>query len=305
MRILLVAALLLLPAAAPAKTINVELELTPFTGDPKNDSVEVVAGTARVFLDNVPVAEQEVEKDEVPVLFEAREIAPAVWVTAESLGPIVRKGKNTIRFVFEPTDPQAAYRAQLRWASVMDGAKETREPGRSTSTNQADEGVDDKAATGKLVMEHVFDADFAVDQPWHHLPPVTTLTDDDRRALAALVTERAGWFKPDFAQLYEALAGTPHLDLAELRKRKCLEAAHKAGVHITTVPSDQLDYVTTGGPEVLVRGKRGELYPPDQTAFARIKGDEMQMCAGMALMRLYPKQLVAVRAQGGAWTVVY
>jgi hypothetical protein len=305
MRILLLLAILLVAAAAPAKTFNVELKFTPFTGDPKNDTVEVVPGTARVLLNNVPIADQEIEKHEVPVLFEAREIAPAVWVTTQSLGPIVRKGKNTIRFVFEPADPQASYRAQLRWASVQDRAKETREPGRSTSTNQADEGVDDKAANGKLVMEHEFEADFAIDQPWHHLPPVASLTDDDRRALAALVTERAEWFKPDFTQVYKALAGTPGVDLAEIRKRKCLEAAHKAGVHITAVPSGQIDYVTTGGPEVVVRGKRGELYPPDQAAFGRIKGDEMQMCAGMALARVYPKQLVAVRTPGGTWVVVY
>ena len=305
MRILLALALLLVPARAPAKVLNVEFKFTPFTGDPKNDTVEVVAGTAHVFLDDVPVADQPVEKHEVPVLFDAREIAPAVWVTADSLGPILRKGKNTIRFVFEPTDPQASYRAQLRWASVVDRAKETREPGRSTSTNQSDEGVDDKAANGKLVMEHEFTADFAVDQPWHHLPPVTTLTDDDRVALGALVNERVEWFKPDFTQVYKALVGTPHVDLNEIRKKKCLEAAHKAGVHVTAVPSTELDYVTTGGPEVVVRAKRGELYPPDQAAFARIKGDELQMCAGMALARVYPKQLVAVRTPGGTWVVVY
>jgi hypothetical protein len=305
MRLLLLVAIVVGSGVAPAKTLNVELKFTPFTGDPKDDTVEVVPGTAHVLLNNVPVADQEMEKHEVPVLFEAREIAPAVWVTADSLGPIVRKGKNTIRFVFEPKDPQAPYRAQLRWATIGDRGKETREPGRATSTNQSDEGVDDKAANGKLTMEHEFVADFAADQPWHHLPPVATLSDDDRRALAALVTERVEWFKPDFTQVYKALASTPHVDLTELRKRKCLEAAHKAGVHITAVPTGELDYVTTGGPEVVVRGKRGELYPPDQAAFGRIKGDEMQMCAGMALARVYPKQLVAVRTPGGTWVAVY
>jgi hypothetical protein len=305
MRVLVLIALLLAPALAPARVLNVELKFSPFTGDPKDDTVEAVPGVAHVLLNGVPVADQEVEKHELRVLFDAREIAPAVWVTAESLGPIVRKGKNTIRFVFEPADPQASYRAQLRWATVLDRTKETREPGRATSTNQAGEGVDDKVANGKLVMDHEFDADFAVDQPWHHLPPVTSLTDDDRRALAALVAERVEWFKPDFTQLYKALAGMPHMDLEQLRKRKCFEAAHKAGVHVTPVPTGELDYVTTGGPEVVVRGKRGELYPPDQAAFARIKGDDVQMCAGMALARIYPKQLVAVRTPGGTWVVVY
>src|SRR5262245_55907165 len=143
MRLLVLAALLVLPAVAPAKVVNVELKFTPYTGDTKEDSVEVVAGTARVFLNGVPIAEQEVEKHEVPVLFEAREIAPAVWVTADSLGPIVRKGTNTIRFEFVPSDGSASYRAQLRWASVTDQTKETREPGRYAGTNQAGEGSEE------------------------------------------------------------------------------------------------------------------------------------------------------------------
>jgi hypothetical protein len=305
MRIAVLVALLLVPVAARAKVVNVELKFTPYVGDTKNDSVDVVAGTARVFLNGVPIAEQEVEKHEVPVMFEAREIAPAVWVTAESLGPLVRKGKNTIRFEFVPTDAKIAYKAQLRFASVVDQAKETREPGRYAATNQAQEAAQEKAGTGPLVMSHEFTADFATDQPWHHLPPVTSLTEEDRRALAALVTERVGWFKPDFTPIYKTLAGMPHIDMAELRKRKCLEAAHKAGVHITAVPESELDFVTPGGPEVVVRGKRGELYPPDRGAFARIEGDEMQMCAGMALARIYPTQLVAVRTPAGSWVVVY
>jgi hypothetical protein len=304
MRILLLIALLLVPAVAPAKVVNAEFKFTPYVGDTKDDSVDVVAGTARVFLNGVPVAEQEVEKHEVPVVFEAREIAPAVWVTAESLGPLVRKGKNTIRFEFVPADATVAYKARLQFASVSDQKKETREPGRLTATNQAQEAAQEQAGTGPIAMTHEFTADFATDQPWHHLPPVTSLTDEDKHALAALVAERATWFAPDFTSIYKALAGTPHVDLAEIRKRKCLEAAHKAGVHVTAVPESGLDFVTPGGPEVVVRGKRGELYPPDRAAFERIKGDDMQTCAGMALARVYPKQLVVVRTPGGTWVAV-
>ena len=95
------------------------------------------------------------------------------------------------------------------------------------------------------------------------------------------------------------------VDLGEIRKRKCLEAAHKAGVHITAASPGNLELVTTGGPEVVVRSKRGELYPPDREAFERIKGGEMQMCAGMALAVVYPQRLVAVRTPNGNWEVVY
>ncbi len=113
------------------------------------------------------------------------------------------------------------------------------------------------------------------------------------------------WFKPDFAAIYKQLAATQGVEVAEIRKRKCLEAAHKAGVHVSAAPRGDLEFVTTGGPEVIVRAKRGELYPPDRTAFERIKGDEMQMCAGMALAVAYPQRLVAVRTPQGNWEVVY
>jgi hypothetical protein len=135
-------------AIAAAKTTNVEFKFTRFTGDPKADSVQVVRGKARVFQNNVPIAEEDVEAHEVPVMFEEREIAPTVWVTAESLGPIVRKGKNTIRFEFDPSETGSAYRAQLRWASVTDQVREQHDAGRYQGTNQAGEGVDDKAANG-------------------------------------------------------------------------------------------------------------------------------------------------------------
>lgn len=303
MRILAFMLLLAVPAAA--KTINVEFKFTPYSGDTKDDHVQVVAGKARVFLNNVPIATQDVEVHEVPVMFDEREIAPAVWVTAESLGPIVRKGKNTVRFEFEPSTP-GAYRAQLRWASVTDQVRKESTPGHGKSTNQADEGADDKEASGRIVMEREFTGDFATDQPWHHLPPVTSVTDDDRQALAARVQERVDWFKPDFTLIYKALAAEPHADLAELRKRKCLEAAHKAGVRISAVPASQLDIVVTGGPEVVVQAKGGgPLYPPDQAAFEKIKGDEMQMCAGMALSMVYRPRLVAVRTPAGNWEIVY
>ena len=36
----------------------------------------------------------------------------------------------------------------------------------------------------------------------------------------------------------------------------------------------------------------------------KIKGEQMQMCAGMALMTVYPPRLVAVRTPNGNWEVV-
>jgi hypothetical protein len=288
-----------------AAVVNVEFKFTPFTGDPaKDDHVQTVAGTAQVFINNVPVAAQEVRKDSVPVLFEDHEIGPSVWIPMRSAGAVVRKGKNTIRIEFEPADGKAAYRAQLRWASVMDEVKEAREPGHYSGTNQDAEGVDDKKATGKVVFEREFAADFATDVPWHHFPAVTVLGDEDKQRLTAMLQERAGWFKPDFAALYKSLAGKQRIDVDAVRKAKCLDAAYKAGVRVAAPSADQLEFVTTGNPEVVVRRKSGELFALDPKAFEGIKG-EAQMCAEMTVATVYPPQLVVVRMQNGGWEAVY
>ncbi len=116
------------------------------------------------------------------------------------------------------------------------------------------------------MFEREFVADFARDLPWHHYPALTALGDDDKQRLAALVRGRAEWFKPDFAPLYKALAGTPELDVTGVRKAKCLDAAYAAGVRIAPPPADDLEFVTTGRPEVVVRRKGGHLFAPDPAA---------------------------------------
>jgi hypothetical protein len=213
-------ALALWPSLAAAGVLNVEFKFTPFTGDAKADHVESVPGTARVLLNGVPFAEQPVQQQTLPVMFDEREVASAVWVPVASMGPAVRKGKNTIRVEFEPNDPKLAYTAQLRWASVTD---QVREEG-TRSTNQADEGVESKPATGPITLERTFTADFAKDQPWHHYHAVTTLTDADKEQLAKLAGERVGWFTPPFAAIYKALDGQEGVKVAEVRKAKCLDA---------------------------------------------------------------------------------
>ena len=186
MRNLALTLLLIWPALAGAKVLNVEFKFTPYTGDAKkDDQVQSVAGTARVLINNVPYAEQPVRKDTLPVMFDEREIAAAVWVPTESMGPALRKGKNTIKLEFEPEDAKAPYRAQFRWASVTDQVTEREHEGGKHSTNQADEGVDDKEAKGTVVFEREFVADFAKDMPWHHFPAVASLGYYDRQKLGA------------------------------------------------------------------------------------------------------------------------
>ncbi|NVN93081.1 MAG: hypothetical protein HXX11_21140 [Desulfuromonadales bacterium] len=293
---------------ATAGVVNVEFKFTPFVGDPsKADQVETMPGTASVFINNVQVAEQEVSRKEVPVLFEEREIAPAVWVPAQSLGPALRKGKNRVRIEFQPSDSTAPYRAQLRWASVTDQVTKTEDaPNRIRETNQSGEGVDDRKALGRVIFEREFIADFASDLPWHHYPPVTALSDKDRQELASLVKERAMTFKPNFGGAYQILKNNRNIILADVKKLKCLDKAYAAGVRIIAQPPEKLDFVITGNPEVVVQGKMGELFKPlDPKLFDSITDDTVQMCAGMILSVLYPPRFVVVRSPSGTWEVAY
>lgn len=307
MRLLIAALLLFASSLASAGVINVEFKFTPYTGDLKEDHVQTVAGKAKVFINNAPFAEQEIRKDSVMVLFDDREIAPSVWVPAHSLGPVLRKGKNSIRIEFQPTDAKASYRAQLSWASVMDESTEAESASGTTQmTNQSGEGMEDKPATGKIVLERDFVADFATDLPWHHNPPITALSDADKHQLAESVTARASLFKPDFAGIYRSLDGREGLQVAEIKKAKCLDAAYAAGIRVAASPFEKLDFVLTGGPEVVVESKSGPLFDlGGEKAFGRIQGDDTQMCAGVTLSVAYPPHLAFVRTAAGTWEVAY
>jgi hypothetical protein len=291
---------------APAAVINVEFKFTPFIGDPAVDQeVTTVPGKAQVFINNVPFAEQETHEEKLPVLFDEHEVSPAVWVPTSSAGAVVRRGKNKIRIEFTPNDPAKTYRAQLRWASVTDQPTEEAGPGSVHATNQADEGVDDrKAAKGKVVFEKEFTADFALDLPWHHYPAVTSLTEEDKQKITALLKMRAEWFQPDFAALYKAIEENESLKVDDVRRAQCLENAYKAGVRVTAPQTGDLDFTTTGGPEVMVSRKGGTLFSLDEKTFAGVKDEDIQMCAGMVLSTVYPGRLGVVRKPDGAWEIV-
>ena len=301
------AALLLWSSLAQAATLNVELHFAPFVGDLKKSSVQTVPGKATVYVNNVMVAEQPVEKRDVPVIFDAREVAAPIWITASSLGPALRKGKNKVRIEFAPNDPKLAYMTQLRWNEVTDQVtRGSTASGASTATNQAGAGSDVKPATGKVTLEREFVADFASDLPWHHYPAVSTLTDEDKKKLAALIRARMDVYKPNFAAAYKALENVKGIDVGEVRKNKCLDLAYAAGVRVNVVAPGELEFQTTGNPEVVVKSRKGELYPvADAKSFDRIKGDELQMCAGIVLSILFPQRLVVVRNPAGEWQVAY
>ena len=303
MRITLVAALVLLSSHATAAILNVEFSFTPFIGDLKARTVQHFPGRAHVYVNNVLFAEDSVPSQSVPV--ENEEAYSAVWVPTMNLGPVLRKGTNKVRIEFVPDDPATEYQAQFRWWSATDSR------GRSASSvraqgNTAEAGMDYTTASGRIVAEREFTADFAQDLPWHHYPPVAVITDADRKRIAALVAARADAFKPNFAAAYQMLQASPNVDVAEVRKMSCLEAAYAAGVRAAAVPASTLDYTTTGNQEVVVRSRAGPLYSFDRTAIGRIPGtDDMQLCAGIMLSILLPPRLAVVRSPSGWWQVVY
>jgi hypothetical protein len=135
---------------------------------------------------------------------------------------------------------------------------------------------------------------------------ITTVSAEDKKSLAALLKARTEVFKPDFAAAYKLLSANRSIQVAEVRKLKCLDAAYAAGVRIAPAAADQIDYVMTGNPEIVVTSRTGELYPvADPKTFERIKGDEVQMCAGMMLSILFPARMAVVRTPSGEWQVVY
>ncbi len=292
--------------ASAAEVINVEFKFTPFVGNPiSEDQVKTVAGTARIFVNGIPYAEQEVGENDVPVMFDEREIAAAVWLPTQSCGSILRKGKNKVRIEFEPADAKLLYRAQFRWASVMDESTEESADGSYAATNQLGEGGEEKEGSGTLAFEREFQADFATDEPWHHAPAVTALDEADRKALAALVAERVEAFRPDFAKVYTLLEGHEGIDVAALKEAKCLDKAYEAGARIASPPAADIEFVLTGNPEVVIRAKAGNLFfPADMSAFQRITDEDVQMCVGMAFSVSYPPRMIVVRSASGGWQVV-
>jgi hypothetical protein len=292
--------------ASAADVINVEFKFTPFVGNPMSeDQVKTVAGTARISLNGIPYAEQEVGESDVPVMFEEREIAAAVWLPTQSCGSILRKGKNTIRIEFAPADAKQMYRAQFRWASVMSESTEESAEGSYVATNQSGSGGEEKEGSGTLAFEREFQADFAIDEAWHHAPPVTALDDADRNALSALVTERVEAFRPDFAKIYELLEGREGIELAALKEAKCLDKAYEAGARIASPSAGEIEFLLTGNPEVVVRAKNGNLFfPADMSAFDRITDEDVQMCVGMVFSAVYPPRILVVRTASGGWQVI-
>lgn len=310
MRILILFVIMALFAGLPAnaEVLDVEFGFSPYhpPEEAQPGHVITVPGTVVVYLNKVMVAEQVMVRRELPVLFTERSISPAVWMPVRSLGSSLRKGTNSIRVEFTPADPQQPYVARFTWADVTDQVTRTGDDsGRTTVTNYSGTGKDEKTVTGRVVFERSFAADFAVDRPWHHYPPVTALSRADKARLAALLKERANRFKPDFSELYALMQHVPHLNAAEVKKADCLQKAYTAGVRMRAPAPGTIAFALSGNQEVQLHGKGGPLFPFGPERFAGIKGEEAQQCAALTLYMLYPPRLTVVRNPAGSWEVVY
>jgi hypothetical protein len=65
-----------------------------------------------------------------------------------------------------------------------------------------------------------------------------------------------------------------------------------------------VEIATTDSAAVSVRGKGEHLYVLDPSQFEKVKDEDVQMCAGMALAMVYQPRLIVVRAPGGTWKAV-
>jgi hypothetical protein len=91
-----------------------------------------------------------------------------------------------------------------------------------------------------------------------------------------------------------------------MKEAKCLDKIYEAGARLKSAPADEIEFIATGNPEVVIRAKSGTLFvPEDMSVFEKIEDEDLQMCAGVALSVAYPQRLVVVRAPTGVWEVVY
>ncbi|MCB9663232.1 MAG: hypothetical protein H6732_03900 [Alphaproteobacteria bacterium] len=291
--------LLLLSPLAHAGTVGFELSFAPFRGALGDDEVTAVPGTATVWFNGILVAEEEVEAEPLMVLFDAREVSPAVWVTAGSNARLLRPGANTWKVSFVPDEADAPYAAQIRWSAIGDEVRTTETEDGITSTNVVASGRADREAPGTTVFEGTFEADWVRRQDWHDWPAVTEVTPEDRTRIAALLAERAHWFAPPFENLHTLLKRTDGIDARRIRRAMCLDAAWLAGLRITAVDPDQLDPELTGTPIVVLRGRPWEA---DPTKLDKLRSDEKAFCAAVALSVAYAVPTRVVRAPDGSWS---
>ncbi len=305
----------LLPAAALADTVNVEVSFTPYPGEPgQATEVRTVAGRVELVLNGVPMLDNPLEARKVLVMGtgpSGPELSPAFWLPVRGLQPVLRRGANLLQLRFTPEDGRIRYVSQFRWVVVTDRTTTTTTAeGATVSTNQAAEGGEQRESQGPVSFEHRFEAPFARAEPWHSDPPVVTLEPADRSAILALLARRATLFAPDFSAAYAYLAALPadrglRLDVAAMRRERCLERGHAAGMRVLAPAATEVRLITTGSPVVVARGVGPSLFPlanlPGTEPRLAALPEDVSLCVAVVTGVLSPPQRLLVKGQDGQW----
>ncbi len=308
----------LLPAAALADTVNVEVSFTPYPADPgQATAVPTVPGQVELVLNGVPMLDNPLAATRALVLGRGPsgpELSPAFWLPLRGLQPVLRRGPNLLRLRFTPEDGRILYIGQFRWVEVADRTiTTTTAEGATVSTNQSAEGGERRQGVGPVSFEHRFEAPFARVEPWHSDPPVVTLEPADRAAIQGLLARRAALFAPDFSAAYAYLAALPtdrglRLDVPAMRRERCLERGHDAGVRVLAPAPDQVRLITTDSPVVVARGGGPSLFPlanlPGSEARLAALPDDVGLCVAVVTGVLSPSQLLLVKGPDGQWRLL-
>ncbi len=306
------------PAAARADTVNVEVSFTPYPGDlGQATEVRTVAGRVELVLNGVPMLDNPLEAGKALVMCtgpDGPELSPAFWLPVRGLQPVLRRGPNLLQLRFTPQDGRIHYESQFRWVVVTDRViTTTTADGATVSTNQAAEAGERREGVGPVSFVHRFEAPFARLEPWHSDPPVVTLESADRAAIQVLLARRAALLAPDFSAAYAYLAALPtdrglRLDVPAMRRQRCLERGHAAGVRLAAPAPDQVRLITTGSPVVVARGAGPSLFPlanlPGSEARLAALPDDVGLCVAVVTGVLSPSQLLLVKGPDGQWRML-
>ncbi|RXZ44935.1 hypothetical protein EBB06_03325 [Crenobacter cavernae] len=155
---------LLCASALAQAAVNMEFKFTPFAGaEDEADKVEVVPGTARVYVNDALHSEQKLARKSVPVLSGARDVAPAVRLPVSSLGDRLKNGQNTLRIEFAPDNVKKPYRVQFGWAAASDSMTATDDSSRQRrGSHTSSTGRQTRDAVGPATFESRFSAISAV-----------------------------------------------------------------------------------------------------------------------------------------------
>ncbi len=112
----------MLPAAARADTVNVEVSFTPYPGEVgQATEARTVAGRVELVLNGVPMLDNPLAATRALVMGtgpSGPELSPAFWLPVRGLQPVLRRGPNLLQLRFTPQDGRIHYESQFPWVAM-------------------------------------------------------------------------------------------------------------------------------------------------------------------------------------------